>query len=164
LVDGMKAVPESSMRIDVAEVGSGPPVVLVHSSVSGNRQWKKLAAQLSDRYRVVMPNLIGYGNTPAWHSERPMTLQDAAEAVLAVCAQLDGPIRLVGHSWGGAERPPRQRPCTPTSGVSGVQAIGTTSGVDSPTISVATVRGTHRCHRRGDPPECPRVGCRLAAD
>jgi pimeloyl-ACP methyl ester carboxylesterase len=92
----------SGMYIDLYEAGQGPPVVLVHSSVSGNRQWKKLASLLGDRYRVLAPNLTGYGATPAWHDERPLTLDDAAAVVLAVCATLDGPIRLVGHSWGGA--------------------------------------------------------------
>ena len=88
--------------VDLSEMGQGPPVVLVHSSVSGNRQWKKLGALLGDRYRVLAPNLTGYGATPPWHGERSLTLDDAAAVVLAVCATLEGPIRLVGHSWGGA--------------------------------------------------------------
>jgi pimeloyl-ACP methyl ester carboxylesterase len=92
----------SGMTIDLTEVGQGPPVVLVHSSVSGNRHWKKLGTLLGDRYRVLAPNLTGYGATPPWHGDRPLTVDDAAAVVLAVCAPLEGPIRLVGHSWGGA--------------------------------------------------------------
>lgn len=92
----------SELFVDLAESGQGPPVVLVHSSVSGNRQWKRLGALLGDRFRVLTPNLTGYGATPPWHGERALTLADAAAPVLAVCAMLDAPIRLVGHSWGGA--------------------------------------------------------------
>ena len=90
------------MQVDCSEWGDGLPVVLVHSSASGNRQWHKLAAQLSGQHRVLAPNLRGYGGTPAWAGARPQTLDDAAEVLLACCAALDGPIRLVGHSYGGA--------------------------------------------------------------
>lgn len=90
------------MQFDAEAWGDGPPVVLVHSSASGSRQWHKLAAQLCARHRVVAPQLRGYGGTPAWPGVRPQTLDDAAEIVLAACAGLDGPIRLVGHSYGGA--------------------------------------------------------------
>jgi len=38
---------KGSLRIDVRDEGSGPTVVLIHSSVSGNRQWRALSAALS---------------------------------------------------------------------------------------------------------------------
>jgi len=90
------------MKVDCIESGLGPDVVLVHSSAAGPRQWKKLSALLAPHYRVRAPHLRGYGATPAWSHARAQTLEDAAEVVLAVCAPLAGPIRLVGHSWGGA--------------------------------------------------------------
>jgi pimeloyl-ACP methyl ester carboxylesterase len=90
------------MQIDAQAWGDGPPVVLVHSSASGSRQWHELAAQLCARHRVIAPQLRGYGGTRAWPGVRPQTLDDAAEIVLAACAGLEGPIRLVGHSYGGA--------------------------------------------------------------
>lgn len=92
----------TGLSIDYAEAGSGPPVVLVHSSASGNRQWRKLMALLAADHRVLAPNLRGYGGTTPWDAERRQTLADAAEVVTALCATLDGPLRLVGHSWGGA--------------------------------------------------------------
>lgn len=98
----MPIVGRGALRIDVAESGRGPTVVLVHSSVAGNRQWRRLAEGLSRRYRVLAPNLLGYGETTAWSGERAQTLDDAVQVLLAVCAASDGPVRLVGHSWGGA--------------------------------------------------------------
>ena len=43
----------SVIRPDFLEAGtSGPLVVLVHSGVSGARQWRRLMDDLKDRYRV----------------------------------------------------------------------------------------------------------------
>ena len=88
--------------VDVLDVGAGPPVVLLHSSVSGNRQWKALIADLRDRHRVLAINLLGYGTTPPWTGDRPQRLTDQAALVHAVLADVDGPAALVGHSFGGA--------------------------------------------------------------
>lgn len=91
------------LQIDHTAAGAGPPVVLVHSSAAGNRQWRKLSEALSARnHRVIAPNLRGYGATTPWTAPRDQTLADAAEVVLALCGRLEGPLMLVGHSWGGA--------------------------------------------------------------
>ena len=46
------------------------------------------------------PSRIGL--TSPWETGRKQTLADAAEVTLALCESIEGPIRLVGHSWGGA--------------------------------------------------------------
>lgn len=97
----MPIVDHGALRIDVAESGQGPTVVLVHSSVAGNRQWRRLAETLSPHLRVLAPNLLGYGQTSPAQASAP-TLDDATEVLLALCEGLDAPVRLVGHSWGGA--------------------------------------------------------------
>lgn len=98
----MPTLTHKSLTIDYLDEGAGPTVVLLHSSVSGNRQWRRLVADLSTRYRCLAPNLLGYGGTTPWASDRRQTLADAAEVGLAICGLAQGPIRLVGHSWGGA--------------------------------------------------------------
>jgi len=51
--------------VDFVEAGSaGPVVVLVHSSVSGARQWRRLMDDLKGRFRVRAVNLFGYGRQP----------------------------------------------------------------------------------------------------
>ena len=92
----------SMSPVDVLDAGSGPGVVLLHSSVSGNRQWKALTAELRDRHRVLAVNLLGYGATPPWTGDRPQRLTDQAALVHDVLADVDGPVSLVGHSFGGA--------------------------------------------------------------
>lgn len=88
--------------MDVLEAGAGPPVVLLHSSVSGNRQWTALVNDLRDRHRVLAPNLLGYGATPPFAEPRPQRLADQAALVHAVLDGVDEPVALVGHSFGGA--------------------------------------------------------------
>ena len=98
----MPTLTHKGLTIDYLDEGSGPAVVLLHSSVSGNRQWRKLVADLVPKHRCLAPNLLGYGGTTPWVNGRRQTLADAAEVALAVCGLVQGPIRLVGHSWGGA--------------------------------------------------------------
>jgi pimeloyl-ACP methyl ester carboxylesterase len=92
----------ADVQVDYADEGEGPPVVLVHSSVSGARQWRALSEALRDRYRVLAVNLYGYGETTPWPGGEPQTLAAQAQLVLAVCDVAGDPVRLVGHSFGGS--------------------------------------------------------------
>jgi pimeloyl-ACP methyl ester carboxylesterase len=88
------------VRVDCIDQGEGPAVVLVHSSVSGNRQWKRLVDDLKSRFRLLAPNLFGYGATPAWDATRSQRLEDHAQLVASVLPE--GEVSIVGHSFGGA--------------------------------------------------------------
>ena len=88
--------------LDYTDDGTGPAVVLVHSSVSGNRQWRALVEMLKPSSRVLAVNLHGYSETSAWDGSRDQTLAAQAELVLALCDLVDGPVSVVGHSFGGA--------------------------------------------------------------
>jgi pimeloyl-ACP methyl ester carboxylesterase len=98
----MPILTKGDLSVDYLDDGAGPAVVLVHSSVSGNKQWKRLIEALRPDYRCFAPNLRGYGLTSPWQAGHRQTLADAAEIILALCETIQGPIRLVGHSWGGA--------------------------------------------------------------
>jgi len=98
----MPVIKAGAFDLDYTDTGSGPAVVLVHSSASGNRQWRALTESLKDRYRLIALNLFGYGKTSAWPGTRPLTAADQAELVAAAAALAPGPVALVGHSLGGA--------------------------------------------------------------
>jgi pimeloyl-ACP methyl ester carboxylesterase len=88
---------------DFIEAGTdGPMVMLLHSSVSGAKMWRRLMDALKDRYRVRAVNLIGYGRTPPWASEASQSLDDQARVVEAALPDEAEPIYLVGHSFGGS--------------------------------------------------------------
>lgn len=91
-----------SYEVETFEIGVGPTVVLVHSSASGLRQWRRLMDELKHEFRVVAVNLFGYGATSVWPAERTQSLADQAALVTAVISQLDAPFTLVGHSLGAA--------------------------------------------------------------
>jgi len=88
--------------VDYAEAGKGPVVVLLHSSAAGNRQWRKLMEERAGQNHMIAVNLFGYGKTSAWPGERPMTLDDPANLVLATAHFLPERLTLVGHSFGAA--------------------------------------------------------------
>jgi pimeloyl-ACP methyl ester carboxylesterase len=90
-----------SVAVDFSDVGSGPAVVLVHSSASGNRQWRSLTDALKGRHRVIGVNLFGYGGTPGWAENRQQTLADQAALVISAATTCDEFV-LVGHSLGAA--------------------------------------------------------------
>ena len=62
--------------VDYIEEGEGETVLLIHSTAAGNKQWKKLIAELSLNFRVIAPNLFGYGRTPEWESDQKQKLND----------------------------------------------------------------------------------------
>src|SRR6476469_2355549 len=98
----MPVLLKGNLKIDYTDEGRGESVVLVHSSVSGNRQWRALMEALKDRYRVLAINLYGYGETTPWPGAALQSLYAQAQLVLALCEEAAGPVHLVGHSFGGS--------------------------------------------------------------
>ena len=71
---------------------SQPAVVLVHGFWGGAAHWAKVIVELDRR---------GYGSLHA--VENPLTsLADDARRTQQMIEQVDGPVLLVGHSYGGA--------------------------------------------------------------
>ena len=71
--------------------------LLIHSGGFTSRQWRKLGDLLAPNYRVVAPDLLGYGANP-WPVGKPFHFRQDVEHVATL---LDGPAHVVGHSYGG---------------------------------------------------------------
>ena len=52
--------------------GEGIPIILGHSSTGSSGQWRQLIDRLSERYRFLAPDHLGYGRTGACPGEPPM--------------------------------------------------------------------------------------------
>jgi esterase len=74
-------------------------VILLHGLLGSADNWHSVATLLSDRYRVVVPDLRNHGRSP--HSAQ-FSYSDLAGDVLALIQEmnLDRPT-VVGHSMGG---------------------------------------------------------------
>jgi pimeloyl-ACP methyl ester carboxylesterase len=81
--------------------GGRRPVVLVHGSLSSGGMWKTYAAGLASRYDVRTPDLTGYGARAPWPVDEPFSLSHEAACIAESVADIDGPIDIVGHSYGG---------------------------------------------------------------
>jgi pimeloyl-ACP methyl ester carboxylesterase len=92
----------SGTRVEYVEQGCGEPVLLLHSSGSSNSQWRSLIERLSHRFRVIAPDLYGYGATSHWPGHRAFSLACDAQIVRALLERAQEPAHLVGHSYGGA--------------------------------------------------------------
>jgi pimeloyl-ACP methyl ester carboxylesterase len=92
----------NGIELHVAELGSGPPVVLCHGFPELWYSWRHQLPALADAgYRALAPDLRGYGD-----SSIPTDIE--AYDVLSVCGDLVGLLDelqeeraiFVGHDWG----------------------------------------------------------------
>ncbi|MGZ5251055.1 MAG: alpha/beta fold hydrolase [Caldimonas sp.] len=84
------------------EAGAGPGVVCVHSNASTSSQWRALMERLSPRYRVLAPDSLGAGKSPAWPADRDVSLRDEVALLEPVFAAAGDPFSLVAHSYGAS--------------------------------------------------------------
>ena len=68
-------------HIEYREAGAGEPLVILHSTPNNSAQYQELFPYLSDRYRVIAPTTLGYGD-----SDRPpypyTTVREFSESLL----------------------------------------------------------------------------------
>ena len=76
-------------------------VIALHCSLGSGRQWARLADELGGNYRLIAPDISGYGSHRG-SVVLPMTLAEEVAALRERIAQAEGPLHLVGHSYGGA--------------------------------------------------------------
>lgn len=108
----MKTMQIGGTAVAVREAGEGTPVVLLHCTGSSGNQWRAIADALLDGslasgangrgYRLIMPDLRGYGASDPWSGRGPMRLADDAAIVRAIAEEAGEAVHLVGHSYGGA--------------------------------------------------------------
>lgn len=88
-------------EIHAVEFGSGAEtLVLLHGLSGSYRWWNRNAPELAATYRVVVPDLIGFGRSPG--ARRLPSPADSADLIAAWLSRLEvESAHLIGHSMGG---------------------------------------------------------------
>lgn len=98
----MPSIDACGARLFYSVEGSGTPVILLHGSATTGAQWKPLARHLSSRWKVVVPDLPGYGSSQVPVMTDANGFEAYALAILDLIEHLGGRAHVVGHSMGGA--------------------------------------------------------------
>jgi pimeloyl-ACP methyl ester carboxylesterase len=77
-------------------------VVALHCSLGSGRQWKTLADELGRSHPFLAPDISGYGTNSCCAVDLPLTLAEEVRCLNGQLNDAEGPIHLVGHSYGGA--------------------------------------------------------------
>lgn len=83
------------------EAGDGPPVLLMHGWPQDAWCWRSVIPLLADRYRLVAPDLRGFGQTDAPEGGSYNGLTIGADAIALLDALEIERAHLIGHDWGG---------------------------------------------------------------
>jgi len=89
-------------RVAYRELGTGPPLALLHSAMLSHQEFQPLVAHLSDRFRVVLPDLPLHGDSED-RPRHPYTIDWFAEVISGFAADVLGPRPLIGGHDAGAE-------------------------------------------------------------
>lgn len=98
----MPTLQTSSGSFYYRQRGAGAPVIALHGSASTGAQWTSLAGCVAGRFRILTPDLPGYGRSDAPAPRDRATLAGTAGPIAALIGHRGPPAHLVGHGFGGA--------------------------------------------------------------
>ena len=89
--------------LEYRERGSGPPVVFVHGAAVNGDLWRKVAPELAERWRCIVPDLPLGGHSIPLNDGPDLSLFGAADLLASFLAALDlTDVTLVANDTGGA--------------------------------------------------------------
>ena len=101
LTDGKLRSPTSGGELAYTDVGEGPPVVLIHGFPQSSFVWRDLGPLLSSRFRVIIPDMLGSGDSEKPAGE-PLGLVAQAGYIRELLDTIDVErFAVIGHSVGG---------------------------------------------------------------
>ncbi len=97
----MKQVPVDGATLNVFDRGTGHPIVFVHGFPLNHTMWSGQLDPLADSYRVIAPDLRGFGQSTV--TDGTVSMDQFADDLNALLDALDvsEPITLCGLSMGG---------------------------------------------------------------
>src|SRR5438270_12107272 len=99
-------VQTSRLRMRYSESGpaDGVPVVMIHGNLSTGRFSERLMPAAPESYRIIEPDMRGFGDTEQKPIDATRGLRDWADDTFSLVEKLGikRPVHLVGWSTGGA--------------------------------------------------------------
>jgi pimeloyl-ACP methyl ester carboxylesterase len=87
-------------RVAYRETGSGPTLGLLHSTMLSHKEWEPVVDSLSDRFRLVLPDLPLHGDSEVGPGH-PYTRDWFVDVLAGFTAEVLGPgAMLAGHELG----------------------------------------------------------------
>ncbi|MDQ2897021.1 MAG: alpha/beta hydrolase [Actinomycetota bacterium] len=87
-------------RVAYRETGSGPALVLLHSLGLSHREYEPIVGPLSERFRVILPDLPLHGDSED-RPRHPYSPDWLADVIAGFCREVGGPRMIVaGHDIG----------------------------------------------------------------
>ena len=91
-------------RIRFVEAGAGRPLILLHDYLSSRIAWDAAIPRLASRYRVIAPDLPGFGESEKPpHGRYAYGFEAFAESIVDLVAAIGASrVSICGHALGGA--------------------------------------------------------------
>lgn len=100
-VETTVSVDRHELEVAYYEEGSGHPVVFLHGIPTWSFLWRDIAPAFTDSYRVIVPDMVGYGNS-AMHDGFDRSIRAQEVMLESLLADLDvDTVSVVGHDIGG---------------------------------------------------------------
>lgn len=80
--------------------GTGPPLVIVHGMVNSSKHWREVALELARTHTVIVPDLIGHGDSATPRGDYALGAHAAVIRDLLAALGVES-ATFVGHSLGG---------------------------------------------------------------
>ena len=82
--------------------GGGRPLLLLHGFTGSSQNWRPLLPGLTERYQVILLDVLGHGRTASPPDENRYTSERVADDLMALVDQLGySDMGVLGYSMGG---------------------------------------------------------------
>ncbi|MDB5283261.1 MAG: alpha/beta hydrolase fold protein, partial [Bacteroidota bacterium] len=82
--------------------GTGPALMLVHGFIEEGSMWSEVVKALKKKYRIIIPDLPGFGASPMVPKQVTLSMELYAEYLFEILKQEKiKKLILLGHSMGG---------------------------------------------------------------
>ncbi len=97
----MKTLAIADTKFHLVDQGSGPPLLFVHGFPLDHQMWLGQIDALADEYRVLAPDLRGFGESES--SLEVVSMERYADDLVSIldALEVDQPVSLCGLSMGG---------------------------------------------------------------